>query len=91
MLLRCCVLQVGEHLLSLVQELEAFASSDALRDLVVTSGEAGALAAHSAGWQQLRSLLGIRDVSPSLRRLHRLLALSLTILLLLFLLLMSID
>jgi hypothetical protein len=56
------VLQVGEHLLSLVQELEAFAASDALPDLLRVQGEARALTSQSAGWQALKALLEVPDV-----------------------------
>jgi hypothetical protein len=56
------VLQVGEHLLSLVQELEAFAASDALPDLLRVQGEARSLTAQSAGWQALKALLEVPDV-----------------------------
>jgi len=55
--------QVGEHLLSLVQELEAFASSDALADILRVRGQARTLANTSSGWQALKKLLQITDVS----------------------------
>ncbi len=54
---------MGEHLLSLVQELEAFASSDALADILRVRGQARALANTSSGWQALKKLLQITDVS----------------------------
>jgi hypothetical protein len=54
--------QVGEHMLSLVQELEAFAASDALPDLLRVRGETRPLAATSAGWQALKMALEIPDV-----------------------------
>lgn len=54
---------MGEHLLSLVQELEAFASSDALVDILKVRGQAGALANSSAGWQALKRVLDVTDVS----------------------------
>jgi hypothetical protein len=60
------VLQVGEHLLSLVQELEAFAASDALPDLLRVQGEARALTVQSAGWQALKTLLEVPDVRATL-------------------------
>jgi len=44
------ITQCGEHLLSLVQELEQFAASDALADLDVLCGQAAAHAVRSAGW-----------------------------------------
>eukprot|EP01034_Spumella_vulgaris_P023259 gene23260-29471_t len=43
------ITQVGEHLLSLVQELEAFASSDALEDLLLVRQQTAGLAKVSAG------------------------------------------
>ena len=49
-------------MLSLVQELEAFASSDALPDLLRLKGEARVLPIHSAGWQALKIALEIPDV-----------------------------
>lgn len=64
----CCwsvygaVNQVGEHLLSLVQELEAFAASDALPDLLRVRGEARTMAVQSAGWQALKAALEVPDV-----------------------------
>lgn len=58
-------IQVGEHLLSLVQELEAFASSDALPDLWRLTSEAqtqSLLSSLSArGWRQLRVALDIKE------------------------------
>jgi hypothetical protein len=48
---------VGEHLLSVYQELESFASSDALPDLLYLSGETGLLTSGSLGWKKLRELL----------------------------------
>ena len=54
---------MGEHLLSLVQELEAFASSDALPDILRVRGQARVLANTSSGWQALKNLLQIADVS----------------------------
>jgi hypothetical protein len=60
------VLQVGEHLLSLVQELEAFAASDALPDLLRVQGGARALTVQSAGWQALKTLLEVPDVRATL-------------------------
>lgn len=55
------ITQVGEHLLSLVQELELFASSDALSDLLHLSGEAQALAVASKGWKKMRITLELRE------------------------------
>ncbi len=52
-------------MLSLVQELEAFAASDALPDLLRVRGETRALAAASAGWQALKTALEIPDVCGS--------------------------
>lgn len=49
-------------MLSLVQELEAFASSDALPDLLRLKGEASLLPLFSAGWQALKAALEIPDV-----------------------------
>ena len=59
------VTQVGEHLLSLVQELELFASSDALPDLLHLSGEAQALAVASRGWRKMRITLDLRGEAQS--------------------------
>ena len=56
-------MEVGEHLLSLVQELETFASSDALPDLLNLPGEAQPLAQTSRGWRLARESLEIRDVN----------------------------
>jgi hypothetical protein len=50
-------------MLSLVQELEAFAASDALPDLLRVRGETRSLAAASSGWQALKMALEIPDVS----------------------------
>lgn len=55
------ITQVGEHLLSWVQDLESFASSDALTDLVALRGEASALICQSAGWSQIRNQVEILD------------------------------
>eukprot|EP01038_Epipyxis_sp_PR26KG_P010065 gene10065-13525_t len=55
------IIQVGEHMLSLVPELEAFASSDALPDLLMLRGEAHALIVRSRGWQQLKKLFDLKD------------------------------
>lgn len=54
--------QVGEHLLSWVQDLESFASSNALKDLLVLKGEAAQLSGLSQGWQSLKSKLDLVDV-----------------------------
>ncbi len=54
--------QVGEHLLSWVQDLESFASSSALKDLLVLKGEAAQLSGLSQGWQSLKSKLDLVDV-----------------------------
>lgn len=58
------ITQVGEHLLSLVQELETFASSDALPDLLCMTGDAqtGELAAR--GWRRIKPLLEEKE-APS--------------------------
>jgi hypothetical protein len=55
-------MQVGEHMLSLVQELEAFASSEALTDLLVLRGEAANLPSSSSGWQHFKTLLDVKEV-----------------------------
>ncbi len=55
--------EVGEHLLSLVQELETFASSDALTDLLYLAGESSLLAVGSRGWRQLKDIIDAKDVS----------------------------
>ena len=49
-------------MLSLVQELEAFASSEALTDLLVLKGEAANLPSSSSGWQQFKNLLDVKEV-----------------------------
>lgn len=49
-------------MLSLVQELEAFAASDALPDLLRVRGETRSLSALSSGWQALKTVLEIVDV-----------------------------
>ena len=54
--------QVGEHMLSLVQELESFASSDALPDLLKLHGESRLLPGTSKGWRRIKELLNINDV-----------------------------
>lgn len=56
------VTQVGEHMLSLVQDLEAFAASDALADLLPLRGQAAALVLGCAGWQRLKAAMLV-DVS----------------------------
>lgn len=58
--------QVGEHMLSLVQELESFASSDALPDLLKLHGESRLLPSNSKGWRKIKELLNINDVSLDL-------------------------
>ena len=62
-------MQVGEHLLSLVQELESFASSDALPDLLHLMGDAQALCLSSRGWRLLKDKL---DISKEVICDHRL-------------------
>jgi hypothetical protein len=49
--------QVGEHLLSLVQEFELFANSDTLKDLLYLSGETSLLTPGSIGWKKLREFV----------------------------------
>lgn len=51
------VTQVGEHLLSLVQELETFATSGALEDLMQLTGEAVPLSLR--GWKGLKPVLDL--------------------------------
>jgi hypothetical protein len=53
---------VGEHLLSIVQELEFFASSEALTDLLHLIGEANQLVPLSKGWRQMKAILDISEV-----------------------------
>lgn len=63
------ITQVGEHLLSLVQELETFASSDALPDLLslTVGGQTSSLSNLSArGWKDLKVTLDLKDVRYSL-------------------------
>jgi hypothetical protein len=55
------ITQVGEHMLSLVQELETFASTDALPDLLVLSDEAYSIAAASRGWMKLKQILNLKE------------------------------
>jgi RNA:NAD 2'-phosphotransferase (TPT1/KptA family) len=50
-------------MLSLVQELEAFASSHALSDLLRVKDERRPLSTYSKGWQALKTALLIADVS----------------------------
>jgi hypothetical protein len=52
--------QVGEHLLSLLQELETFASDCDLADLLQLGGDAEGLAVSS--WKRLRDILKLKDV-----------------------------
>ncbi len=53
---------MGEHLLSWVHDLESFASSNALKDLLVLKGEAAQLNGLSQGWQSLKRKLDLVDV-----------------------------
>lgn len=62
MLPQSVISQVGEHMLSLVQELESFASSDALPDLLKLHGESHLLPSSSKGWRKIKELLNINDV-----------------------------
>lgn len=55
--------QVGEHLLSLLQELEIFVSGSDLGDLQQLRGDAEGLSVSS--WKKLRSILKLRDVSEN--------------------------
>jgi len=66
MLPQSVISQVGEHMLSLVQELESFASSDALPDLLKLHGESRLLPSTSKGWRKIKELLNINDVSHDL-------------------------
>lgn len=50
-------------MLSWVQDLESFASSDAFQDLLILRGETLQLLPLSLGWSSLRSLIEINDVS----------------------------
>ena len=54
-------LQVGEHLLSLLQELETFASSNTIENLIRLSDDADSLV--SKAWKPLRNVLELSDVS----------------------------
>lgn len=56
------ITHVGEHMLSLVQELEAFSCSDALPDLLSLIGEAQILTLNSHGWRILKQIIDIREV-----------------------------
>ena len=57
--------QVGEHLLSLVQELEAFSSSDALPDLLSLAERSQSLTIlttlSARGWKSLKIALDFRE------------------------------
>ena len=53
---------MGEHLLSLVQELETFASSDALPDLLCLAGEAQTQTLAVRGWRHLKTVLDVKEV-----------------------------
>jgi hypothetical protein len=53
--------KVGEHLLSLLQELEAFASCNTVSNLIQLKEDADALI--SRAWRPLRSVLQLNDVS----------------------------
>lgn len=55
------VTMIGETMLAWVQDLDAFASSDALVDLLVLRGEASALCPSSCGWRALASKLDLKD------------------------------
>lgn len=55
------VTQVGEHMLSLVDEIESFALSDALPDLLGLTGEAQSFAVSSRGWRQIKQQLDLRE------------------------------
>lgn len=50
-------------MLSWVQDLESFASSDAFQDLLILRGETLQLLPLSLGWSSFRSLIEINDVS----------------------------
>jgi hypothetical protein len=52
--------QVGDHLLSLLQELESFASKNKLQDLLQLKGDAESLALSS--WRSIQGILGIKEV-----------------------------
>eukprot|EP01039_Chlorochromonas_danica_P008738 gene8738-9631_t len=58
---RLIVTQVGESLLSWVQHLEAFASSDALQDLLALRGAAAALSVQTAGWKTTAHSLDLKE------------------------------
>ena len=57
------ITQVGEHLLSLVQELETFASSDALPDLLCLTGDTNNLDLAVRRWRSLKVILDARHDS----------------------------
>jgi hypothetical protein len=54
------ITQVGEHVLSIVQEMEGFCSSAAQSDFVAALGSASLFG--TAGWSQLRSILSVKEV-----------------------------
>jgi hypothetical protein len=57
------ITQVGEHLLLWVQDLESFASSEALSDLQILKGEGYSILSTTVGWNVLKTVLDIQDVS----------------------------
>jgi hypothetical protein len=50
---------VGEHILSVVQEMETFCTSGAQADMVAALGDAALFA--TGGWQLLRTLLDVKE------------------------------
>ena len=55
-----CIMKVGEHFLFLLQELETFASSNAMNDLTYLKGDS--LEHSSKSWKPLRSILNLNEV-----------------------------
>lgn len=54
------VTHIGEHVLSVAQEIEAFCTSVAQPDMVAAAGDAALFA--TSGWHQLRTILGVKEV-----------------------------
>lgn len=55
--------QVGDHLLSLLQELESFATKNKIQNLLQLKGDAESLALVS--WKAIQNILGIKEVKIS--------------------------
>jgi hypothetical protein len=62
-LLKLFPFQIGEHLLSLVNEIETFAMSEAISDLQPLIGSTEDLHLSQKGWKQLDSIFEIKEVA----------------------------